>query len=274
MTSGQFVSFLPDSYLDRTSRPIYALAFLLAFIVIYEVGIMRFHVEAFAQSMTQKHVQLVAFVWIQNALEFIGFSARMSWLIAPLVVIFILLGLQIASGKPWYVKVSDFIPMTIECFVLALPLIVLFLLLNRSQTNGTVSAVVLTANAAEPSRNQQLMMDLITGIGAGIYEELIFRLVLISLLMMLFQDLMGMQKNNAIFTAVLISAVLFSLHHHIFFFNGQLYRGDPFTMGKFVFRTLAGVYFAVLFAVRGFGIAAGTHSFYNIIAVMLKTLAF
>lgn len=269
-SSGQFVSFLPDSYLDRTSRPIYALAYLLVFIFVYEIGILRWQADLLTQSLSETPARVVAFVWVQNLLEFIGFSPKMTWLIAPLVVILILLGLQISSGKPWYIKVSDFIPMTIECIALALPLIVLSLILNRAQ----LMSAVLPLQAAAPAAGQRLMMDIITGIGAGIYEELIFRLILICVLMMLFQDAMGMQKNNAIFFAVLISAALFSLHHHIFLANGQLYRGDPFTFGKFAFRALAGVYFAALFAVRGFGIAAGTHSFYNIIAAILKTLAF
>jgi membrane protease YdiL (CAAX protease family) len=166
--------------------------------------------------------------------------------------------------------------MTLECILLAVPLIVLSLILNR---NGPLSptpaaALVPLQEVAEPLVQRMVMVDIITGIGAGIYEELIFRLILICVLMMLFQDALGLQKNNAIFVAVLISALLFSAHHHFFFANGRFFRGDPFTIGKFVFRTLAGVYFAALYAVRGFGIVAGTHAFYNILAAVLKMLVF
>jgi len=45
-------------------------------------------------------------------------------------------------------------------------------------------------------------------------------------------------------------------------------------LSKFLFRMLAGVYFAVLYALRGFGIAAGTHAFYDILAAMLNLLVF
>ena len=48
----------------------------------------------------------------------------------------------------------------------------------------------------------------------------------------------------------------------------------PFTVREFVFRTLAGVYFACLFAMRGFGITAGTHAFYDIIAVLVNAVFF
>jgi len=273
--SSQLVSFLPDSYLDRTSRPIYALTYLLGFMLIYEAGTFFVHPETLTQSLAQPQVRVVAFVWVQNLLEFVGFSPRMTWIAAPFVVIFILLGLQITSKTKWQVGLGDFIPMTLECVFLAVPLIVLSLLLNRNgQSPPAAAAVVPLQEVVEPLAKRMLMVDIITGIGAGIYEELIFRLILITLLMMVFQDFLGMQKNNAIFVSVLISAVLFSAHHHVFFANGRLFTGDPFTWGKFIFRTLAGVYFAALYAVRGFGITAGTHAFYNVLAAVLKTLAF
>ncbi len=270
--AGQLVSFLPDSYLDRTSRPIYALVYLLGFLLFYEIGTFMIHPETLTQSLAQPQMRVVAFVWVQNLLEFIGFGPRMTWIIAPFVVIVILLALQITSQTKWQVRVSDFIPMTAECILLAVPLIVLSIMLNR--TGSPPAAILALQNAVDPIAQRILLVDIVTGIGAGIYEELIFRLVLICLLMMLFQDVFGMQKNNAIFFSVVISAVLFSAHHHFFFADGRFFKGDPFTVGKFVFRTLAGVYFAVLYAVRGFGITAGTHAFYNILAAFLRVLAF
>ncbi len=270
--AGQLVSFLPDSYLDRTSRPIYALVYLLGFLLFYEIGTFMIHPETLTQSLAQPQMRVVAFVWVQNLLEFIGFGPRMTWIIAPFVVIVILLALQITSQTKWQVRVSDFIPMTAECILLAVPLIVLSIMLNR--TGSPPAAILALQNAVDPIAQRILLVDIVTGIGAGIYEELIFRLVLICLLMMVFQDVFGMQKNNAIFFSVVISAVLFSAHHHFFFADGRFFKGDPFTVGKFVFRTLAGVYFAVLYAVRGFGITAGTHAFYNILAAFLRVLAF
>ena len=113
-------------------------------------------------------------------------------------------------------------------------------------------------------------MDIITGIGAGIYEELVFRLFLICILMFLFQDVLGLHRKNAVIFSVLLSAALFSAHHHIVFLNGQFGQVAPFSWPQFIFRTSAGVYFAVLFAARGFGITAGTHAFYDIIAALIN----
>jgi membrane protease YdiL (CAAX protease family) len=114
----------------------------------------------------------------------------------------------------------------------------------------------------------------VTGVGAGIYEELVFRLILICALMVLFQDVIGLSHQNAVVLAIMISAALFSAHHHIVWIDGHLGRGAPFHWTEFGFRTIAGVYFAVLFAIRGFGIAAGTHAFYDIIATFVNVLFF
>ncbi len=268
----QLLSFVPDTYLDRTSRPVYALVYLLGFIVLYEIGTLLMHPETLSQGLAQPQTRVVAFIWVQNLLEYLGFSARMTWVAAPLVVIVILLALQITSGTRWRIYFVDFIPMTMECIVLSVPLIVLSLLLNRSGS-GAVSnaaAVFLQGTAAA----EEFWMQVITGIGAGIYEELIFRLILIGLLMLLFQDLLGLEKSHSIMASVLISAVLFSVHHHVFYVNGQFGAGEEFLLSKFIFRMLAGIYFAVLYAFRGFGITAGTHACYDILAAVLNVLVF
>jgi len=83
---------------------------------------------------------------------------------------------------------------------------------------------------------------------------------------------MRLTYKNSIILSVLISAALFSAHHHVDFLSGQANAADPFTLGRFVFRTIAGVYFAVLFAIRGFGITAGTHAFYDIIATVINAV--
>ena len=145
---------------------------------------------------------------------------------------------------------------------------------------GCCSAAVkglssVAADTADVSvRGKSLLADIVTGIGAGIYEELIFRLILICVLMMLFQDVFRLGHKNSIILSVLVSAALFSAHHHMVFVNGQLSSSVPFNWTEFVFRTVAGIYFAVLFAIRGFGITAGTHAFYDIIATVINAFFF
>jgi hypothetical protein len=292
-TSGLF-NFARDSYLERTSRPVYAIGFLLPFIVFYEFGTILINTDILDQSQ----IRVVAFVWLRDLLESVGFGGKFAWAAPPLVVVAILAGLQLASRKRWSFNSRDILPMGVECAALAVPLIVLSLFLSSPAApqgdiaraggealgvqNASVEAscggVTVLLSRAEPGAaiptRRLLLTNIVTGIGAGIYEELVFRLILICLLMMLFQDVLRLSHKSSIILSVLVSAALFSAHHHIVFLDGELGRVTDFNWTKFCFRAIAGVYFAILFAVRGFGITAGTHAFYDIIATIVNAAFF
>jgi len=304
-STSQLLNFAPDSYLERTSRPIYALVFLLPFIVFYELGTILINTNV----LNQTQDRVVAFVWLQSFLDgYLGLGGKFAWVAPPLTVVIVLIALQLASRKRWYFALADIGPMTVECIALAVPLIILSLLLSGpAGPKGNVSqaacgatqiqleavpscdsycvsvlrllgaakdelriasCVISTTHNAQSTTS--LLANIVTGIGAGIYEELIFRLILMCFLMMLFQDVMGFDHKNSIILSVLISAALFSAHHHIVFVNGQFAPAAPFNWTAFSFRTIAGVYFAVIFAIRGFGITAGSHAFYDIIATIIN----
>jgi len=295
-TTSQLFNFARDSYLERTSRPIYAIVFLLPFIIFYELGTLLINTDI----LNRTQVRVVAFVWLQETLQYLGTGDKFAWIAPPVVVVIILLGLQIASRKPWWFCPVDYLLMMLESAALAVPLIVMSLFFNspavtpRSASQlPPVPAVVQpcaapvdvatshghwwlsTQPAPAPEAGRALLANIVTGVGAGIYEELVFRLILICALMVLFQDIIGFDHKNAIIVSVLISAALFSAHHHhILFINGHFGRGAPFSLMEFVFRTVAGVYFAGLYATRGFGITAGAHAFYDIIATIVNVLFF
>lgn len=292
--TGQLFNFARNSYLERTSRPIYAIVFLLPFIVFYEVGTFLINTDV----LNQSQIRVVAFVWLQNMLGALGFGSKFAWVAPPLAVVLILVALQITSRKRWRFWLGDVLPMAIECILLAVPLIVLTLFLRSSVgqqgdisrfDNPTIQTSFISlpscsllannsmsstgqADSIEPG--QSLLARIVTGIGAGIYEELVFRLILICLLMLLFQDALKFTHKNSIILSVLISAALFSAHHYIIFLDGQFGQTAVFNWTEFFFRTLAGIYFAVLFAIRGFGITAGTHAFYDIIATITNAIFF
>ena len=286
--TNQLFNFAAESYLERTARPISAIIFLLPLIVFYEVGTFSINTDVLHQSQ----IRVVAFVWLQNLLESLGFGGKLAWVAPPLAVVVILMALQITSGKPWRFWFGDVAPMAVECVLLAVPLIVLTLFLNSpAGTEGHVDwyqsgspptcsstqvhwVLASTGQAATETPARSLLANLVTGIGAGIYEELVFRLILICLLMLLFHDILRLTHNSSIVLSVLISAALFSAYHHVDFFSGQPNVTDPFNFTKFAFRTMAGIYFAALYAIRGFGITAGTHASYNIIAVSITARFF
>jgi hypothetical protein len=64
-STSQLFNFAKDSYLERTYRPIYAMVFLLPFIIFYEVGTFRINTDV----LNQSQIRVVAFVWLQNLLE-------------------------------------------------------------------------------------------------------------------------------------------------------------------------------------------------------------
>ena len=281
-STGQLLNFESDSYLERTSRPVYAIMFLLPFIVFYEVGTILINTDV----LNQSQVRVVAFVWLQEFLGYLGYNGKLAWIAPPLVVILILLGLQLASRKRWSFAWSDVWPMGpmwVECILLAIPLIVLSLFVNNPDALGPADqGASLSCSSLMPLQSGNvphtgtLLASMVTGVGAGIYEELIFRLILICALMLFFQDLLGVEHRVSVILSILISAGLFSAHHHYVFLEGQftLSPDNQFTWTAFGFRATAGVYFAGLFAVRGFGIAVGTHVFYDIMATTLNALFF
>jgi membrane protease YdiL (CAAX protease family) len=95
-------------------------------------------------------------------------------------------------------------------------------------------------------------------IGAGVYEELMFRLMMLPAAAWLLKQC-GCSTTHALIGAVAITSIVFAAAHHI----GP--EGEPIVLRNFLFRTIAGVFFAALFVYRGFGIAAGTHALYDIL---------
>lgn len=289
--TGQLFNFGKDSYLERTSRPIYAIFFLLPFLIFYDLG--QYCLDYGV--LNQLRIRVAALFWLQHLLESIGFDDKLAWLTPPLMIVVILTAMQITSGKQWRFWIGDILPMTFECTLFAVPLLVLTLFLNipagskdnidrldassiRIQnglpTNGSpMIENELSIYNIETERNNSSRLQLthfIIGIGIGIHEEFVFRLVLICVLTILFQDVVRLAHKESIVLSIIISAVLFSIYCNLDFFVGQADTLKLFNFMGFAFRTTVGIYFAVLFAVRGFGITAGTHIYYNIIAILLS----
>jgi membrane protease YdiL (CAAX protease family) len=97
---------------------------------------------------------------------------------------------------------------------------------------------------------------LVISAGAGFHEELIFRAILMGGLAWLLTGVTGRRRAWAI--ALVASSLVFSLAHHI----GP--AGEPFLFAAFVYRALAGMFFAAVYQVRGFAVAAWTHALYDV----------
>ena len=102
---------------------------------------------------------------------------------------------------------------------------------------------------------------LVISAGAGFHEELIFRVILMGGLGWILAGITG--KRRAWIVALVVSSLAFSLAHHV----GP--AGEVFTFSAFVYRTLAGVFFALVYHVRGFAVAAWTHALYDVYVLSL-----
>jgi membrane protease YdiL (CAAX protease family) len=122
--------------------------------------------------------------------------------------------------------------------------------------------------SAGPSQTQTAVADAILKIGAGIYEELLFRLALISLISFLLTKIGNLAKEYALVFAAIASALLFGIYH--FHFMPDI---EPFRWPLFTFYFLGGVYFTGLYVLRGFGITVGAHITYNLIVLFAKIIA-
>jgi hypothetical protein len=103
---------------------------------------------------------------------------------------------------------------------------------------------------------------LILSIGAGVNEEIVFRLILIGVLNYAFADFAGLADRTAVALAVLFSSVLFSAAHYV----GS--HGDPLELISFTYRLLAGAIFAGIYKWRSFAVAVYTHAIYDIIVLV------
>ena len=99
---------------------------------------------------------------------------------------------------------------------------------------------------------------LMISLGAGLYEELLFRVVLVGALAAGARRLLGLAPGPAAALAVALGALVFSAFHYVGAF------GDPLALDSFTFRFVAGLFFSGLFVLRGFGITAWTHALYDV----------
>lgn len=104
---------------------------------------------------------------------------------------------------------------------------------------------------------------LILSLGAGVHEEIVFRLIMVGGGVWLLGHVLGLRRWIAILLSIAVSSVLFSAAHHVI-------GGEPFRMGAFVYRILAGVVFATIFQARGFAVAVYTHALYDIYVLIVR----
>ncbi len=170
---------------------------------------------------------------------------------APVAVAIVLLGQHVAHKDAWKVYPDVLGCMGIEAILWMLPLIAL------SELTGLLAS-------QDPSTAPRTFDMLMIAIGAGVYEEFIFRLAGLGLIGLILVDLMNIPRKVAVGVAIAITAIAFSLYHP------QTFR-DGFQWIQFVFRALAGGYLAMVYLLRGFGIVTWSHILFNVYVVLIQS---
>jgi membrane protease YdiL (CAAX protease family) len=137
-------------------------------------------------------------------------------------------------------------------------------------TMGSLIVLVMTKvfgfnpRLAAGIEKEGILARVVMSLGAGVYEELVFRLGLLGGIAAVCEKVLrgGRWLSGAI--ALVISSILFSAAHHI-----PPY-GDPLRLDVFTFRMLAGMFFGALFWLRGLAVAVYTHAFYDVYVLLFQ----
>ena len=226
-----------SNYWRYSRSAYYSAVAALPLLVIYEILIVLSQSRYWG-------IRNAADVWIRTFLMAFDLQAQH--------ITFVLIGISLAlipiaksRARGIKLKANYFALMFAEC--LAFSLVLGVVLQSILRLGGLTSG----------GPGSGLMQNLALSVGAGLFEEIIFRVILLNLLFLLLSPLLK-KKVVAAVVSVLLASFLFSLSHYV----GTM--ADTWQLYSFMFRWTAGLLFTVLYFVRGFAITAYTHAFYDI----------
>lgn len=245
------------SYLSATASLWYAYLACLPLFVLYEILIWAGNLHAGRAG----NVRLSAELWIQQLLLFIH----------PNTLLLSILLVMVSGGVIWYLERGKRRPLRPRWFLMMLLESAVWATLLAVLVSGVLSLLLHTFGLLQPGPAPLLVAEtsitalsplqsLALSLGAGLYEELVFRVVLVFGLYHLFGY--AVKPHQARIFAIIIAAFLFSLVHY----TGSL--GDVFTLHSFLFRMIFGIVLNMLLLLRGFGITAWTHALYDVFVML------
>lgn len=224
-------------YWRETRRPIYSAALALPFFLVYHAGTLLLH-TTYINGADALIIRLLQPLSVNTMFA------------SALLLLACFLAWQFKSGGKWTIDTLKLMAMNGESLVLAV------LLLYGTGWLASHIRLAIGGAAVRPGRLAALALYC----GAGIYEELVFRAFLLGGLLLVLTRVFRADKRTAAVSAAVATSLLFALFHYV----GP--EGDPFTLGSFLYRTLGGLYFSALYLIRGFGVTAACHAYYDIIA--------
>ena len=236
-------------YWSEAKTPLSSLLFLIPWIAVYEFGV---PVVGRDQPDT---VRNGADFWMRSMLS----QAGVGQILLPLLVIGMLLGWHLFRRNPWQVRLETQLGMLAESVLLAVILVAIGqghdLIFRQLEQSEVSHDALVNAVSGQVTR-------VVSFIGAGVYEEVMFRLLLVPAAFLGFRMFDFPAKWAAVMAAISTS-FLFALAHHV----GP--SADAFNLFAFSFRAAAGLFFASVFLLRGFGITVGCHTAYDLLVGVL-----
>lgn len=239
----------------RASRsPLHILAFLLPLIVIYEVGLAMRH-EELAQTGGVR-----AWVLLAQAMEGLGVSAStvVGYSLPAAVVIVVLLLWHVFEKRRWRLRPMVVPLMFAEAVAWMVPLLLFAGVVTRISEPAPASTPPLVPASLDALGHLSWQARLVIAIGAGLYEELLFRMALLALLHAVLADLCKLGPKVVVAIGLPISAAAFMLYHDV----GVL------TWPALLYL-VGGLYLGAIYLLRGFGLAVGAHACYNTTVLVL-----
>lgn len=231
-------------YLELSRSPWYSFLVALPLLLLYQLAALLGNVGQRARVING------ADAVIQNGLQAVGLHGWLgSWLAVALVAGIVVYRKDRAHSRQ-ALRPPVFAAMLAESVLYAVLLGTVVSFLTALFFPG---AAYLQIGGGQLNWGQKLAASL----GAGLYEELLFR-VLITGGLLWGLARCGMARGAAAVTAVVLSSFIFSLFHYIGPF------AEAFRLGSFTYRLVAGVVLAGLYTGRGFGVAAWTHALYDV----------
>jgi len=245
-------------YFARARLPLQMLVFLAPLIVGYEIAL------ALLLRVDDEVITNLAHKTLLQFFDLFGLTGTGGLLLGSVLIIIVLLLWHLLNRDPWSIHWPTIALMAVESIALALPLLAFSRIVGSSDALAAFNAGA-SSNGDLDQLNTASRIAI--SVGAGLYEELAFRMVLIAALHTLLVDLAKLPHWVGAAIAIVFAAAAFTWYHPL----GDGAGGIALDRAIFFFG--AGLYFGVVYVLRGFGIVVAVHAMYDIFIGLAYTPA-
>lgn len=241
-------------YLEESRRPLPILIFLLPLVVLYEFGSLLLLSGVASEDMPSHTIR--AYYLLEQAIRIFGVGGVY---LPGILVVLVLAAWHIAGRYSWRFSFATVLCMAAESIAWTVPLLVLSVIATDLLGLGQAAAAAQTTGGeSDPAWRVWLLV----AIGAGVYEELLFRLLLLSGIVWVLTKAGNLRRGLASAIGVGITAVLFALYHDL------STAGQGFAWDYIAYFTVLGVAFGALYLFRGFGIVVAAHALLDVVLLL------